>query len=85
MVLRAQGVGGLWLYYYPLPEVPVRWGGCSRKGNLSFNCLPVLTPPEVIDSVVPHELRVFPEHCTWHRWLQKNDPTLLLSTRAREE
>ena len=33
-----------------------RWGICSGKGNLSFNCLLMLTPPETIDSVVVHEL-----------------------------
>lgn len=33
-----------------------RWGSCSSKGNLNFNCLLMLCPPQVRDYVIVHEL-----------------------------
>jgi len=55
-------------YYAPLVGVSSRigrifircqktkWGSCSANGNISINCLLLLAPPEVLDSVIVHEL-----------------------------
>ena len=33
-----------------------RWGSCTSKGNLNFNCLLMLCPEDVLDYVIVHEL-----------------------------
>ena len=55
-------------YYAPLVGVSSRvnkifircqktkWGSCSVEGNININCLLLLAPKEVLDSVVVHEL-----------------------------
>lgn len=53
-------------YYAPLMKLEparitvrtqkTRWGSCTKEGNLNFNALLLLVPPEVLDSVVVHEL-----------------------------
>lgn len=39
-----------------LKNMSSRWGSCSSKGNLNFALRLCLTPPEVIDYVIIHEL-----------------------------
>lgn len=39
-----------------IKDVRSRWGSCSSKRNLNFNWRLILTPMEVLDYVVVHEL-----------------------------
>jgi len=43
-----------------------KWGGCSRRRNLSFNWRLIMAPPAVLDYIVVHELAhlIEPSHAT---------------------
>ncbi len=60
-----------------------RWGSCSSKGNLNFNCLLMLLPEPVMNYVIVHELchikemnhspafwREVEKHCPDYRYLR---------------
>ena len=54
-----------------------KWGSCTGKGNLSFHALLLLAPPQVLDSVVVHELchRVHMNHSdAFYRLVKKHFP-----------
>lgn len=33
-----------------------KWGSCTDMGNLNFNCLLMMAPDDVVDSIVAHEV-----------------------------
>lgn len=54
-----------------------RWGSCSSRGNVNLNWRLILMPPEVMDSVLIHELAhlVHPNHSAdFYRFLSLHNP-----------
>ena len=39
-----------------------RWGSCSDRGSLSFNWRLIMTPPDVLEYIVVHEMAHIEEH-----------------------
>lgn len=50
------GIMGVTFGKITIKNQKTRWGSCSSKGNLNFNCLLMLTPDKVRDYVVIHKL-----------------------------
>jgi predicted metal-dependent hydrolase len=55
-VLNFAGKHGFQYQKIRISSARTRWGSCSSRGTLSFTYRLVMTPPEVVDYVVLHEL-----------------------------
>lgn len=55
-VERFAAIMGVTVGRIAIRKQKTRWGSCSAKGNLNFNCLLMLCHPDVRDYVVVHEL-----------------------------
>ena len=58
---RVEYYAGLAGVRYRLSSVSIRcqktrWGSCTVRGDISINCLLMLAPKEVLDSVIAHEV-----------------------------
>lgn len=65
-VAHYAGILGVTYHRITIRSQRTRWGSCSSKGNLNFNCLLAWVPLEVLDYVVVHELchRIEMNHST---------------------
>jgi predicted metal-dependent hydrolase len=66
-VQRLAGQNNLQYGKIRISSARTRWGSCSAKGSLSFSWRLILTPMEVVDYVVVHELA----HTLVHNHSQK--------------
>jgi len=52
----AEIMGGLTYNRITIKNHRARWGSCSRDKNLNFNWRLIMTTPDIIDSIIIHEL-----------------------------
>ena len=63
-----------------LKYVHSRWGSCAMSGNLNFSSKILLAPPNIMDSVIIHELAHLKEMNHGERfwkWVERGDPDFL--------